>query len=62
MLVGHSVGNHQGNELTCNSSGNARPRRLSPLSHRGLILAYKVEIVCELISIQKTTKKAKRRL
>ena len=34
MLSRHSVGIYQGNELTLNSSGNARPqRRLSSHSH-----------------------------
>ena len=37
MLSRHNVETHQGNKLTCNSSGNAVHRCLSLLSHCGLI-------------------------
>ena len=42
MLSRHSVGNHQGNELTRNPPGNARPyKSVSVRNHRGLILGVK---------------------
>ena len=47
MLSRHSVGTYQINKLTSNLSGNACSHSfLSLLSHCGLMLAWRVELVC----------------
>ena len=46
LLSGHSVGIHQEKSLHTTRQGTLCHSRLSSLSHCGLILAYRVEIVC----------------
>ena len=58
MLSKHSVGIYQGNELTCNSSGNTRPKS-SQLADPGLKSETGVR---KLVSTLKKKKKRTRRM
>ena len=59
-LSGHNVGTYQKRSSNETRQGTLRHSRLGSLSHCGLILALRVELVRELISTLKEKKKRRR--
>ena len=58
-LSGHNVGTYQKRSSNETRQGTLRHSRLGSLSHCGLILALRVELVRELISTLKRKRKRK---